>query len=69
MGNAQALGGEERRGKLRKAPGICKQDLIRRFLNGTTRQVEDLTHRKMGQPSELKHLSRRRKRKKHRFPE
>ena len=30
-------GGDERRGKLRKAPGICKQDLIRRYLNGTTR--------------------------------
>ena len=25
-------------------------------------------HTKVGQPSELKHLSRRRKRKKHRFP-
>ena len=27
--DALASGDEERRGKLRKAPGICKQDLIR----------------------------------------
>lgn len=69
MGDAWALGGEERRGKLRKASGIRKQELIRGYLNGTTRQVDDLSHRKVSQPSELKHLSRRRKRKKHRFPE
>ena len=37
MGDALALGGEEGRGKLRKAPGICKRDLIRRYPNGTTR--------------------------------
>ena len=37
MGDALALGGEEGRGKLRKAPGICKQELIRRYPNGTTR--------------------------------
>ena len=30
--------------------------MIRRFLNGTTRQVEDLTHRKMGQPLSLIHI-------------
>ena len=41
--DAQASGGEEGRGKLRKAPGICKQELIRRCPNGETRQVEDLT--------------------------
>ena len=35
-----ASGGEERRGKLRKAPGICKQELIRRYLNGATHMVE-----------------------------
>ena len=35
-------GGDERRGKLRKAAGICKQDLIRGYLNGATHQVEDL---------------------------
>ena len=38
-----ASGGDERRGKLRKAPGICKQELIRRHLNGETCQVEDLS--------------------------
>ena len=36
-------GGEEGRGKLRKGPGICKQELIRTSPNGATRQVEDLT--------------------------
>ena len=34
-------GGDERRGKLRKAAGICKQELIRGYLNGVTRLVED----------------------------
>ena len=69
MGDAWALGGDEGRGKLRKASGIRKLELIRRFPNGTTRQVDDLSSGNGGQPSELKHLSRRRKRKKHRFPE
>ena len=36
-------GGEEGRGKLRKAAGICKQELIRGYPNGATRQVEDLS--------------------------
>ena len=62
-------GGEEGRGKLRKTAGICKRDLIRRCPNGATRLAGGQSHRKMSQPSELKHLSRRRKRKKHRFPE
>ena len=35
-------GGDERRGKLRKGSGICKQELIRACLNGATQQVEDL---------------------------
>ena len=35
---------DEGRGKLRKAAGICKRDLIRRYPNGTTRQAEGLTH-------------------------
>ena len=35
-------GGEEGRGKLRKAAGICKQELIRGYPNGATRQVEGL---------------------------
>ena len=37
MGDALALGGDEGRGKLRKAAGICKQDLIRGCPNGATR--------------------------------
>ena len=40
MGDALALGGEEGRGKLRKAPGNCKQVLIRRCPNGATRLAE-----------------------------
>ena len=35
-------GGEEGRGKLRKGAGICKQEMIRAYPNGATRQVEDL---------------------------
>ena len=34
-------GGDERRGKLRKGSGICKQELIRASLNGATHMVED----------------------------
>ena len=60
-----ASGGEERRGKLRKAPGICKRELIRRYLNGATRQVEGLSPDYIGSKRwELKHLSTSRKRKK-----
>ena len=39
----KASAGEEGRGKLRKAAGICKQELIRGYPNGGTRQVEDLS--------------------------
>ncbi len=39
--DALAFGSEEGRGKLRKAPGICKQELIRRCPNGGTPMVED----------------------------
>ena len=39
--DALASESEEGRGKLRKAPGICKQELIRRCPNGGTRLVED----------------------------
>ena len=42
--DALASGGEEGRGKLRKAPGICKQEVIRRFPNWGTSAVEDCTH-------------------------
>ena len=45
MGDALALRGDERRDKLRKATGICTQDLIRRYLNGATHYVEDIVHR------------------------
>jgi hypothetical protein len=64
-----AFGGEEGRGKLRKVAGISKHESIRQCPNGGTRQVEDLTHRKMSKRRELKHLSTCRKRKKNRFPE
>ncbi len=60
-----ASGGEERRGKLRKAPGICKQEMIRRCLNGATRPVEDRSPTYCwGERGELKHLSTPRRRKK-----
>ena len=68
-----ALRADERRDKLRKASGRGKYPLIRRFLNGETyaRRPCVLIHEYIvyeREPSELKHLSRRRKRKKHRFP-
>ena len=43
MADALALGGEEGRDKLRKASGIGKYDLIRRYPNGATRQAEGLS--------------------------
>ena len=43
MVNALALIGDEGRDKLRKAPGKCKQLLIRRFPNGETRYAEGIT--------------------------
>ena len=49
--------GDERRGKLRKWPGIGKHELIRPSLNGATRQVEDLSRIHTGKLRELKHLS------------
>ncbi len=69
-----ALRAEERRDKLRKAAGRSKYPLIRRYLNGETHMdrlhvpyTESIGIR--GEPPELKHLSRERKRKKHRFCE
>ena len=60
-----ASGGDERRGKLRKAPGICKQELIRRYLNGATRLTEGQSpYLLWSKRWELKHLSTSRKRKK-----
>ena len=63
MEDALALRGEEGRDKLRKAAGIGTYNLIRRYPNGATHYVEDIVHRKVGEPGELKHLSTRRKRK------
>ena len=63
MVDALALRGDEGRDKLRKAAGISTYELIRRYPNGATRHVEDMSHRKVSKPGELKHLSNRRKRK------
>ena len=71
--DAWALRAEEGRDKLRKAAGRSKYLLIRGCLNGETRQRRPLSlHAEsigmQREPGELKHLSTRRKRKKHRFP-
>ena len=71
--NALALGADERRGKLRKASGRCKQPSIRRYLNGETYlskpQVSMRESIAYGRERcELKHLSSSRRRKKTRFP-
>ena len=71
--DALALRAEERRDKLRKAVGRSKYSMIHGYLNGETRLEElqssirqSITYGR--EPGELKHLSSRRKRKKHRFP-
>ena len=71
-GNALALRADEGRDKLRKASGSRKWALIRRFPNGETRQSNTLTTMTEyigygGEPPELKHLSRARKRNQPRF--
>ena len=71
--DALALRADERRDKLRKASGRSKYPLIRRYLNGETRlsNPQSLYGKYIAiqrEPGELKHLSSRRKRKKHRFP-
>ena len=43
MGNAQALRGDEGRDKLRKATGSGTYTVIRRYPNGATRHVEDMS--------------------------
>ena len=73
MVDALALRADERRDKLRKASGRSKYPLIRRYLNGETRRrgppsLHTESIGMQGEPGELKHLSSRRKRKKHRFP-
>ena len=72
--DALALRAEERRDKLRKAAGRSKYPWIRRSLNGETHMSnphvsirQSITYG--GEPGELKHLSSRRKRKKHRYRE
>ena len=72
--DALALRAEERRDKLRKAAGRSKYPSIRRYLNGETHMSkphvsirQSITYG--GEPGELKHLSSRRKRKKHRYRE
>ena len=72
--DALALRADERRDKLRKAAGRSKYPVIRGCLNGETRQRKPLSPYDESivirrEPGELKHLSSRRKRKKHRFPE
>ena len=67
-----ALRAEERRDKLRKAAGRGKYLMIRRYLNGETHMSKPHVSIRQyitygGEPGELKHLSSRRKRKKHRF--
>ncbi len=67
-----ALGADEGRDKLRKAAGRSTYPSIRGYPNGATRMRsphapygESIAIRR--EPGELKHLSTRRKRKKHRF--
>ena len=72
--DALALRAEERRDKLRKAAGRSKYPLIRRYLNGETHWSKPPVSIRQyitygGEPGELKHLSSRRKRKKHRCRE
>ena len=64
--DALAYSGDEGRAKLRKAAGSCKEALIRGCPNGATPPGfgrEILTFGLGGELSELKHLSRRRRRK------
>ncbi len=59
-----ALRGDEGRDKLRKAAGIGKYELIRRFPNGATQSnLLDYSSLLEGERGELKHLSTHRKRK------
>ena len=70
--DALALGAEEGRDKLRKAAGRSTYPEIRGCPNGETHMerlhvsiYESIVYG--GEPAELKHLSRRRKRKKNRY--
>ena len=71
--DALALRADERRDKLRKASGRSKYPMIRRYLNGETRLSRPQSSIRQsitygGEPPELKHLSRARKRKQHVIP-
>ena len=71
--DALALRAEEGRDKLRKAAVRSKYPMTRRYPNGETRlrRPQSPYTESIGiwrEPAELKHLSRRRKRKKNRFP-
>jgi hypothetical protein len=48
MAYAKALRDEEGRDKLRKATGIGTYELIRRYPNGETRHVEDMSPNLLG---------------------
>ena len=71
-GNALAPGADEGRSNLRKAMGRRKQPSIHGYPNGETR-LRKLSQRALnkigvrGEPPELKHLSRARKRNQERF--
>ena len=72
--NALALGADEGRDKLRKATFRSTYPKRRGYPNGETRRLEEpsLYGEYIAiwrEPGELKHLSTRRKRKKHRFLE
>ena len=71
--DAPALGADEGRDKLRKSAGSRTWAVIRGCPNGGTRQETILPPAYESivcgrEPGELKHLSSRRKRKKHRLP-
>ena len=60
-GDALAPGGEEGRGRLRKAAGRRERPLIRGCPNGVTRPAGGRSTLRGCQPDELKHLSSRRR--------
>ena len=63
MADAYALRDDEGRDKLRKVTGRSTYFMFRKYPNGATRHVEDMSPSNRSKPGELKHLSNRRKRK------
>ena len=53
MVDALALEAEEGRDKLRKATGIGKHDMIRRYPNEATHHEEDMVYRKVGKTQRI----------------